>query len=151
MTLRVWLDRGRQCGHFAPRTLSKSLFMFFRLFTYVVFHICSGFFDLTGTFQVQPLSGKGWWYVYNFDWYPKCPKWSALSRNVSICVVPVPVFRPLHPCLSLSLFFLKNLAGRLASQPCIWLPPYIFGCIWCIYIYIYMYIYIYIGHEPVCW
>ena len=84
--LRVWLDRGRQCGHFAPRTLSKSLFILFCLFTYVVFHIFSGFFDLTGTFQVQPLSGKGWWYVYNFDWYPKCPKWSALSRNVSILV-----------------------------------------------------------------
>ena len=89
MILRVWLDRGRQCGHFAPRTLSKSLFIFFRFFTYVVFHICSVFFDLTGTFQVQPLSGKGWWYVYNFDWYPKCPKWSTLSRNVSIFVVPV--------------------------------------------------------------
>ena len=103
MILRVWLDRGRQYGHFAARTLSKSLFIFFRFFTYVVFHIFSGFFDLTGTFQVQPLSGKGWWYVYNFDWYPKCPKWSALNRNVSICVVPVPVFRPLHPCLSLSL------------------------------------------------
>ena len=26
--LRVWLDRGRQCRHFAPRTLSKSLFVF---------------------------------------------------------------------------------------------------------------------------
>ena len=62
---------------------------FFRFFTYVVFHIFSVFFDLKGTFQVQPLSGKGWWYVYNFDWYPKCPKWSALSRNVSISVVPV--------------------------------------------------------------
>jgi hypothetical protein len=80
------LDRGRQCGHFAPRTLSKSLFIFFRFVTYVVFHIFSVFFDLTGTFQVQPLSGKGWWYVYNFDWYPKCPKWSTLNRNVSIFV-----------------------------------------------------------------
>ena len=52
------------------------------------FHIFSVLVDLTGTFQVQPLSGKGWWYVYNFDWYPKCPK-SALSRNMSIFVVPV--------------------------------------------------------------
>ena len=58
MILRVWLDRGRQCGHFAPHTLSKSLFICFRFFTYVVFHIFSVFFDLTGTFQVQPLSGK---------------------------------------------------------------------------------------------
>ena len=89
MILRVWLDRGRQCGHFAPRTLSESLLFFFIFVTYVVVHIFSVFFDFTGTFQVQPLSGKGWWYVYNFDGYPKCPKWSALSRNVSILAVPV--------------------------------------------------------------
>ena len=103
MLLKVWLDRGRQCGHFAPHTLSKSLFIFFRFFTYVVFHLFPVFFDLTGTFQVQPLSGKGWWYAYNFDWYPKCPKWSTLSRNVSIVVFPVPVFRPHHPSLGRSL------------------------------------------------
>ena len=40
--LRVWLDRGRQCGHFAPRTLSKSLFIFSDVsrmwfFTYLLF------------------------------------------------------------------------------------------------------------------
>ena len=97
------MDRGHQCGHFAPRTLSNSQFILFRVFTYVVFHICSVFFDFTGTFQVQPLSGKGWWYAYNFDWYPKCPKWSTLSRNVSVFVFPVPVFRPHHPSLGRSL------------------------------------------------
>ena len=86
------------------RVLCRKVYSFFsEIFTYVVFHIFSDLFDLTGTFQVQPLSGKGWWYVCNFDWYPKCPKWSALSRNVSIFVVPALVFRPLHPCLSLSL------------------------------------------------
>ena len=80
------MDRGRQCGHFAPRTLSGSLYIFFRFVTCVFFHIFSVFFDLTGTFQVQPLSGKGWWYAYNFNWYPKCPKWSTLNRNVSFFV-----------------------------------------------------------------
>ena len=110
--------RGRQCRHFAPRTLSKSLFIFFRFFTYVVFHIFSVFFDLTGTFQVQPLSGKGWWYVYNFAWYPKCPKWSTLTRNVSICVFPVPVFRPRHPSLGRSLVYASvHPPSSSAKQP----------------------------------
>ena len=48
-------------------------------------------FFLTGTFPVQPLSGNGWWYVYNFDWYPKCPKWSALSRNVAVWTIHQPL------------------------------------------------------------
>ena len=83
----------REVNSFCP---AFSRMCFFTICFYV-------FFDLTGTFQVQPLSGKGWWYAYNFDWYPKCPKWSTLSRNVSICVFPVPVFRPHHPSLSWSL------------------------------------------------
>ena len=48
-------------------------------------------------------------------WKPKAPRSGAKAHSrrvgrphlppsdMSICVVPVPVFRPLHPCLSLSL------------------------------------------------
>ena len=108
-------------------------------FTYFLF-----LFDLTIPFQVQPISWKVLWSVYNFDWYPKYPKWSALSRNVSIFVrssierssrqtrtlrrakqppkrqlinvsifvVPVPVFRLHHPSLRRSLEILTWLSSE---------------------------------------
>ena len=47
-------------------------------------------------------------------------------------------------------FFLKNVAGRLASQPCIWLPPFILGLYYW-YWYMIGYMFLIMGCISLLW